>query len=120
MGQGCSEPGIQIPITGHADTGLTICIAAALTLLFLGGHHGLRQIVAVLAAQDAAALAVFPEEAFAADLGPVGIVPDPVDQNDFSVRFFAHFDILLGCDPSPGKSGNDKSPVVKVSHHRAM
>ena len=120
MGPGCSEPGIQIPIAGHADTGLAICIAAALTLLFLGGHHSLRQIVAVLAAQNAAAFAVFPEEAFAAALGPVGIVPDSVDQNDFSVRFFAHFHVLLGCDLSPGKSGNDKSPVVKVSHHRAM
>ena len=69
---------------------------------------------------SSSSFAVFPGEVFAAGIALVGIVPDPVDQNDFSFRFFAHFDILLGCDPSPGKSGNDKSPVVKVSHHRAM
>ena len=114
------QPGIQILVAGGADTGLPLCVAAPFALLLLRRHSGLCQVVTILLAEDASNLTVFPEEAFAAGVGPVGIVPDPVNQNGLVLRFFAHLDILLVFDPLPGKPGNDKSPVVKENHHRAM
>ena len=36
---------------------------------------------------SSSSFAVFPGEVFAAGIVLVGIVPDPVDQNDFSFRF---------------------------------
>ena len=71
-----------------------------------------RQVVAVLFSQNAADLAVLPEEARAAALRLFRIVPDPVDQNGAVFRIFSHHDILHNFDTLPGKSGNDKSPVM--------
>ena len=91
-----SKPGLQIFIAGGTHAGLTLGITAAFTFLFLLGHHGLGQIVAVLFSQNAADLAVLPEEAHAAGLRFFRIVPDPVDQNGVVSRYFSHHDILHG------------------------
>ena len=95
-------------------------VTAALAFLFLLGLYRLSQVVAVLRTKDTADLAVLPEEALAAGIRLVIIVSDPVDQNGFAFHFFSHHDILHSFDQSPGKSGDDKSPVMRISHHRAM
>ena len=95
-------------------------VTAALTFLFLLGLYRLSQVVTVLRPQHTADLAVLPEEAFAAGIRLVIVVSDPIDQNGFAFCFFSHHDILHSFDPPPGKSGDDKSPVMRISHHRAM
>ena len=89
-----SQPGLQILIAGGTHAGLTLGITAAFTFLFLLGHHSLGQVVAILFSQNAADLAVLPEEAHAAALRLFRIVPDPVDQNGAAFRIFSHHDIL--------------------------
>ena len=99
---------------------MAFSVTAALTFLFLLGLYCLSQVVAVLRSKHTANLTVLPEEALAAGIRLVIVVSDPVDQNGFASRFFSHHDILHSFDPPPGKSGDDKSPVMIFRHHRAM
>lgn len=120
VGSDYSEPCVQFLVADSADTGMAFGVTAALTFLFLLGLYCLSQVVAVLRSKDTADLAIFPEEALAAGIRLVIVVSDPIDQNDSAFRLFSHHDILHSFDPPPEKSGDDKSPVMRVSHHRAM
>lgn len=114
-----SKPGIQILIAGSTHIRQIFSITTAFTFLFLLGHHSLGQIVAVLLTQNAANLSVLPEEAHAAGLWLFSIVSDSVDQNGLVSRFFLITISSKDFDTLPGKSGNDKSPVMRISHRRA-
>ena len=66
----------------HAETDAG-AIAASLAGIFL--LRGLCQVIAVLPAQSAAALSVFPEVALTAACRPVLMVADSVDQDCFVI-----------------------------------
>lgn len=114
-----SKPCIQILIAGSTHIRQIFSITTAFTFLFLLGHHSPGQIVAVLLTQNAANLSVLPEEAHAAGLWPFSIVSDSVDQNGVVSRFFLITISSKDFDTLPGKSGNDKSPVMRINHRRA-
>lgn len=115
-----SQPGLQLLAADSTNTGTSLRVTAALAFLFLLGLDGLGQVVAILLSQNAAGLSILPEEAPAAGLRLVIVVSDPIDQNDPASCSFSHRDILHCFAAPPGKSGNDKSPVMRIGHHEAM
>lgn len=104
------KPCIQILIAGSTHIRPIFSITTAFTFLFLLGHHSLGQIVAILLPQNAANLAVLPEEAHTAGLWLFSIVSDPVDQNGVASRFFFITISSIDFNTLPGKVRKRQKP----------
>ena len=73
---------------------ITDYIAAVFAFLFLLRLDYLREVIAVLCAQDAPGLAVLPEKALTAGFWLIREVMNAVDQDCLSSCFFSHLDTL--------------------------
>ena len=73
---------------------ITDYIAAVFAFLFLLRLDYLREVIAVLCAQDAPGLAVLPEKALTAGFWLIREVMNAVDQDCLSSCFVSHLDTL--------------------------